>query len=90
MGKISRWSFMATEVGVEFEDGPVFFPIPRGATLAQVSENLDKIGKCHEGQPLAIEVLFKAHKVRAKSPLPPPNSPELIPQQAAKFEQRRL
>lgn len=86
MRKISRWSFIATKVRIEFEDGPVFFVIPRGATLAQVSENLDNIGKCHGGPPLAIEVLFKAHKERAKSPLPPPNSAHLISQQAAKFE----
>ena len=74
MRKISRWSFIATKVLIEFEDGPVFFPIPRGATLAQVSENLDKIGKRHRGEPLAIEVLFKAHKERAKSPLTRPTA----------------
>jgi hypothetical protein len=62
MREISRWSFIATDVLIEFENGPVFLPIRRGATLAQISENLDKIGKRHGGQPLAIDVLFKAYK----------------------------
>jgi hypothetical protein len=51
---------------IEFEDDAVFFPIPRRATLAQVSENLDKIGRSRGCQPLAIEVLFKARNERAK------------------------
>jgi hypothetical protein len=57
--KISRRSFIAINILIEFEDGPVLFAISRGATLAQVSENLDMISKCHGGQPLAIDVLFK-------------------------------
>lgn len=76
MREISRWSFIATNVLIEFENGPVFLPIPRGATLAQVSENLDKIGKRHGGQPLAIDVLFKAYKNAEEITLTqPPISP---------------
>jgi hypothetical protein len=88
MRKISKWSFIATSVRIEFEDGPVFFTVPRGATLAQVSENLDKIGKRRGGQPLAIDVIFKAHKERANLPLPPPDSADLIPQQQGSSEVR--
>jgi hypothetical protein len=86
MRRISKWSFIATNVRIEFEDGPLFFIVPRGATLAQVSENLGNISTCHGGQPLTVEVLFKAHKERAKSHLPPPNIVDLIPEQAARFE----
>jgi hypothetical protein len=54
MRKLSIRSFITTNILIEFEDGPVFFAISRGATLAQVSENLDMIAKCHGGRPLAI------------------------------------
>jgi hypothetical protein len=60
MRHISKERFIATNVQIEFEDGPVSFNISRGATLADISENLDKIGKWHRGQPLSIDVRFKA------------------------------
>ncbi len=55
----SRERFIATSLLIAFEDGSVSLRIPRGATLADVSENLDKIGKEHNGQPLSIEVRFR-------------------------------
>ncbi len=89
MREISKLPFIATNVVIEFEDGPVFFAISSGATLAQVSENLDMISKYHGGQPLAIDVvLFKAHKERAKLPLPPPDGADLIPRQRGSSEGR--
>ena len=60
MRNISKERFIATDVMMEFEDGPVSFLIQRGATLADISENLDQIGKWHTGQPLSINVHFKA------------------------------
>jgi hypothetical protein len=60
MRNISKEHFIATNVLIEFEDGPVSVRIPHGATLADISENLDQIGKWHRGHPLSIDVCFKA------------------------------
>ena len=62
MRSTSKERLIATSVLIAFEDGSVSFRIPRGATLADVSENLDKIGKEHKGQPLSIEVRFRTPK----------------------------
>ena len=62
MRNTSKERFIATSVLIAFEDGSVSFRIPRGATLADVSENLDKIGKEHKGQPLSIDVRFRTPK----------------------------
>jgi len=62
MRNTSKERFIATSVLIAFEDGSVSFRIPRGATLADVSENLDKIGKDHKGQPLSIDVRFRTPK----------------------------
>jgi hypothetical protein len=53
---------IATSVLIAFEDGSVSLRIAPGATLADVSENLDTIGKEHKGQPLSIEVRFTTPK----------------------------
>jgi hypothetical protein len=42
-----------------FEDGSVSFCIRQGATLADISENLDKVGKWH-GKLLSVDVRFNA------------------------------
>jgi hypothetical protein len=47
MRNISKERFVATNVLMKFEDGSVSFCIPEGATLADISENLDKVGKWH-------------------------------------------
>jgi hypothetical protein len=47
MRNISKERFVATNVLMKFEDGSVSFCIPEGATLADISENLDKVGKRH-------------------------------------------
>ena len=44
---------------MKFEDGSVSFCIPEGATLADISENFDKVGKWHS-KLLSIDVRFKA------------------------------
>ena len=54
--------FIATSVLVAFEDGSVSLRIAPGATLADVSQNLDKIGTEHKGQPLSIDVRFRTPK----------------------------
>ena len=58
MRNISRERFVATDVRMAFEDGSVSFCIPEGATLADISENLDKVGKWH-GKLVSIDVRFK-------------------------------
>ncbi len=62
MRNTSKERLIATSVLIAFEDGSVSFHIPRGATLADVSENLEKIGKEHKGQPLSINVRFRTPK----------------------------
>jgi len=49
---------VATKVLVKFEDGPVSFRIPRGATLADVSEKFSQIGRWHKGPARSIDVRF--------------------------------
>jgi hypothetical protein len=60
MRNISMARFIANTVLIKFSDGPVFFRVPRGATLADISENLDSIGKWHKGPPISVDVSFKA------------------------------
>ena len=57
---ISKEHFVATNVLMAFEDGSVSFCIPEGATLADISESLDKVGKWHTGKLVSIDVRFKA------------------------------
>ncbi len=60
MRKRSNEGFIPTNVLIEFEDGPVSFRVSREATLADISENLDKIARWHRGEPISINVRFKA------------------------------
>ncbi len=59
MRNTSKERFIATSVLIAFDDGSVSLRIAPGATLADLSENLDKVGKEHNGQPLSIEVRFR-------------------------------
>ena len=59
MRNISKERFIATNVLLAFEDGSVSFCIPVGATLADISENMEKVGKWH-GKLLSVDVRFKA------------------------------
>ena len=59
MRNFSKERFVATNVLMKFEDGSASFCIPEGATLTDISENLDKVGKWH-GKLLSIDVRFKA------------------------------
>ncbi len=59
MRNISKERFVATNVRMAFEDGSVSFCIPEGATLADISENLDKVGRWHD-KLVSIDVRFKA------------------------------
>jgi hypothetical protein len=67
MRNTSKERFIAANVLVAFEDGSVSFRIPRGATLADVSESLDVIGKDHKGQPLSIDVRFRTLRDSGRS-----------------------
>ncbi len=60
MRNTSNERFVASKVLIEFEDGQMSFRIPGGATLADVSEKLAKIGRWQKGQPLFIDVRFTA------------------------------
>jgi hypothetical protein len=60
MRNISKESFVAANVLMKFEFGSVSFCIPEGATLANISENMDKVGKWHGGKLVSIDVRFKA------------------------------
>lgn len=60
MRNISAKAFVAANLLIEFEDGSVSLRIPHGATLADVSENLDKLGKWHTGRPIFVSVCFNA------------------------------
>ena len=62
MRNTSKERFIATSVLIAFEDGFVSLRIARGATLADLSENLDKVGKEHKGQLLSVEVRFRTPK----------------------------
>ncbi|MGA7328182.1 MAG: hypothetical protein WBX25_27760 [Rhodomicrobium sp.] len=68
MSNISNERLIATRVLVKFEDGPVSFRVPSGATLADVSEKFDKISRWHKGQALAIELRLALHLI-AHAPL---------------------
>ncbi len=59
MRNISEERFVATNVRMAFEDGSVSFCIPEGATLADISENLDNVGRWHD-KLVSIDVRFKA------------------------------
>jgi hypothetical protein len=70
MRNISNQRFIATNVLIRFKDGSESFCVPRGVTLADISENLDRIGRWHEGRPISIDVRFKAPK-ESSSGAPP-------------------
>ncbi len=60
MRNFLKESFVAANVPMKFEYGSVSFCIPEGATLAEISENMDKVGKWHGGKIVSIDVRFKA------------------------------
>jgi hypothetical protein len=60
MRNISSNRFIATNVMIRFEDGSESFHVPPGSTVTDISENLDRISKRHEGRPLCIDIRFKA------------------------------
>ena len=45
-----------TNMVIEFEDCTVSMRIPPGATLSDVSERVEQLGKWHGGRPLSIEM----------------------------------
>ena len=59
MRNISKERLVSTNVLMKFADGSVSFRIPEGATLNDISENVDKVGKWH-GKLLSVDVCFKA------------------------------
>jgi hypothetical protein len=60
MRDVSNERLFATKVLINFADGLVTLCIPRGATLADVSEKVGKIGRWHKGRALSVEVRFGA------------------------------
>ena len=59
MRNFSKGRFIATNVRMAFEDGSVCFCIPEGKTFADISGNLDKVGKWPKGKIVSIDVRFK-------------------------------
>lgn len=59
MRTISNERFIPATVLIEFEDGPVSLRVPRGATLADISDIMDRIGKWNRGRPVSIDIRFK-------------------------------
>jgi hypothetical protein len=68
MRTTSKERLIATSVQIAFKDGSESFRVAEGATLADISENLDKIGKDHEGGPLSIDVQFRTPKDSVRAP----------------------
>ena len=66
MRNTSRERFVATSALVAFKDSAVYFRIPRGASLADVLENLDKISKKHRGRLHSIDVRFRTPKASGR------------------------
>jgi hypothetical protein len=83
MSNMSEERFIANTVLIQFSDGSVFFRVPQGATLTDISENLDSIGKWHKGPPISVDVSFKASEQdnysRARH-VPPISSPVSRPE----------
>jgi len=71
MSTISNERLIATKVLVMFEDSPVSFRVPSGATLADVSEKVEKIGRWYKGQALSIDARFGTARDYAGLPLSP-------------------
>jgi hypothetical protein len=65
MRDLSKECMVATSALIDFEDGSVSFCIPRGATLADIAENVERIGKWHCGHALSIAVGFSAANRRS-------------------------
>jgi hypothetical protein len=60
MRNISTERFIATNVMIRFKDGSESFCVPRGSTLADISDNLDRIAQRHDGRPISIDIRFRA------------------------------
>jgi hypothetical protein len=59
MRNMYKECFTATDVLIEFEDGPVSFRIRDETTFADISEIVDGIRTWRKGDPIFIDVRFK-------------------------------
>ena len=71
MRNLSSDRFIPTDVLIRFEDGSELVTVPRGATLAYISETLSRLSLWHCGKALSIDVHFQAS---GRPPLPRPVS----------------
>ena len=71
MRHFSSDRFIPTDVLIRFEDGSELVTVPRGATLADISETLNRLSLWHCGKALSIDVHFQAS---GRLPLPRPVS----------------
>ena len=60
MRSLSSDPFVPTDVLIRFEDGSELVTVPRGATLAYISETLNRLSLWHCGKALSIDVHFQA------------------------------
>ena len=60
MRNFSSDRFIPTDVLIRFEDGSELVTVPRGATLAYISETLSRLSLWHCGKARSIDVHFQA------------------------------
>jgi hypothetical protein len=60
MRNLSSDRFIPTNVLIRFEDGSELVTVPRGATLAYISETLSWLSLWRCGKALSIDVHFQA------------------------------
>ena len=59
MRNLSSDRFIPTDVLIRFEDGAELVTVPRGATLAYISETLSRLSLSHCGKALSVDVHFQ-------------------------------
>ncbi len=62
MRNLSSDQFIPTDVLIRFEDGSELVTVPHGATLAYISETLNRLSLWHCGEALSIDVHFQDRK----------------------------
>jgi hypothetical protein len=71
MHKIREHRLRQSRVTAVFEDRALSFILAKGATLEELSDRLAKLGRRHDGWPVAITVKFGSSSRKAGShPIP--------------------
>jgi hypothetical protein len=59
MRNLSSDRFIPTDVLIRFEDGSELVTVPHGATLAYISETLNRVSLWHCGKALSVDIHFQ-------------------------------